>query len=721
MVENWTNFLSTITIPPSLWIPIPKQFMNVLSVEREIAGRKLTLETGRMAEQAGGAVLARYGDTVVLAAVTSSEPREDIDFFPLTVEYAERLYAGGRIHTSRFIKREGRPSEAATLTARIIDRSIRPLFPKGMKNEVQVIVTVLSLDNDCQPDILSIIATSAALAISPIPWNGPVGAVRMGLSPDLQTIANPLSGERVTSLLDLTLAGTSQAVAMVEAGAKEITEEQMLGAMQDGHAQIKEVVALIEEFAAKAAKPKFEVVEAEINQELADEIAAYVEQNVASSLLTPDKTSREDAVGEFKKEVMEHFADREGIKEMSDVVEKSVKKVVRDLVLKEKKRVDGRAPDQVRDIWTQVGILPRVHGSALFTRGQTQVLSTVTVGSTSLEQIIDGMEGESTKRYMHHYNFPPYSVGEVRRIGSVGRREIGHGALAERALVPVIPDAIDFPYTIRVVSETLSSNGSSSMGSVCGSTMSLMDAGVPISAPVSGIAMGLISDGDDYVILSDIQGIEDFMGDMDFKVAGTTKGITALQLDLKLSGVSQQILTEALAQAKAGREHILNEMLKTIGQSRTEMSEYAPRVEMIKINPKLIGTVIGPGGKMINQIIDETGAAIDIDDDGSISVSSENAEGLRQAIEWIQRLTKEISVGEVYEGKVVRLMDFGAFVELIPGKDGLVHISELENHRVEKVNDVINVGDVVRVKVIKIDDQGRINLSRKALLSSQEN
>ena len=693
--------------------------MKAIRIEREIAGRKLILETGRMAEQAGGAVVAQYGDTVVLASVCSADPREDIDFFPLTVEYAERLYAGGRIHSSRFIKREGRPSEHATLTARIIDRSIRPLFPSGMTNEVQVIVTVLSLDQDCQPDILGTIATSAALAISDIPWAGPIGAVRMGLTADGQHLVNPTESERVTSLLDLTLSGTNQAVSMVEAGAKEITEEQMLSAMQAGHQQIQEIVSMIEEFASQAAKPKFEFVAAELDPQLEAEIAEYVKANAASSLLTPDKTSREDAVGEFKQEVLAKFEERAGKKEMSAAIEKAVKQVVRGLVLRDKTRVDGRKPDQVRDIWTQVGLLPRTHGSALFTRGQTQVLSIVTLGSTSMEQIIDGMEGESTKRYLHHYNFPPYSVGEVRRIGSVSRREIGQGALAERALIPVIPSDVDFPYAIRVVSETLSSNGSSSMGSVCGSTMSLMDAGVPISAPVSGIAMGLISDGDDYVILSDIQGIEDFMGDMDFKVAGTEKGITALQLDLKLSGVSQKILTEALAQAKEGRQHILREMLKTINQPG-EMSQYAPRVEMIKINPKLIGAVIGPGGKMINQIIDETGAAIDIDDDGSVAVSSDNPEGLRRAIEWIQSLTKEIQVGEVYNGKVVRIMDFGAFVELVPGKDGLVHISELENSRVEKVTDVINVGDQVKVKVIKIDDQGRVNLSRKALLNQEE-
>lgn len=694
--------------------------MKVIQVEREIAGRKLTLETGRVAEQAGGAVLARYGETVVLATVCSAEPRQDVDFFPLTVEYAERLYAGGRIHSSRFIKREGRPSENATLTARIIDRSIRPLFPKDMTNEVQVILTVLSFDPDCEPDILSVIATSAALSISSIPWNGPIGAVRMGLNADGMTIVNPTQTERQTSLLDLTLSGTAKAVAMVEAGAKEISEEQMLEALQAGHEQIKEIVSMVEEFAAQAAKPKFTYESVKLDAKLEQEITEYVKEHVAANLLTPDKTSREDAVGEFKAEVLAKFEDRAGKKEMSAAIEKAVKQMVRSLVLKDKKRVDGRVPTQVRDIWTQVGVLPRVHGSALFTRGQTQVLSTVTLGSTSMEQIIDGMEGESTKRYIHHYNFPPYSVGEVRRIGSVGRREIGHGALAERALVPVIPNDIDFPYTIRVVSETLSSNGSSSMGSVCGSTMSLMDAGVPISAPVSGIAMGLISDGDDYVILSDIQGIEDFMGDMDFKVAGTPKGITALQLDLKLTGVSQQILTEALAQAKEGRAHILDEMMKTINTPRQEMSQYAPRVEMIKINPKLIGVVIGPGGKMINQIIDETGAAIDIDDDGSVSVSSDNPEGLKRAIEWIQSLTKEITVGEEYNGKVVRIMDFGAFVELVPGKDGLVHISELDNSRVEKVTDVVKVGDKVRVKVIKIDDQGRINLSRKALLNSDE-
>ncbi len=686
-----------------------------IRVETDIAGRKLSLETGRVAEQAGGAVLAQYGDTVVLASVCSAEGRDDIDFFPLTVEYAERLYAGGRISTSRFIKREGRPSEGATLSARIIDRSIRPYFPKDFFNEVQVIVTVLSIDEQNDPDILSIIATSAALAISDIPWKGPIGAVRMGYSPDKQYIVNPSNQDKDTSLLELTLSGSNAAVSMIEAGAQEITEEEMLEAMAQGHHQIQQVVKLIEEFVTKAGKPKFTYESKGVDDELAAEITKYVDANIGTSLLTPDKMSREDAVSDFTKEVFAQFADRATNREMADVVDKAIKKQIRTMILAKKVRVDGRKPTEVRPIWTQVGVLPRTHGSALFTRGQTQVLSVATLASTSLAQTIDGMFGESTKRYMHHYNFPPYSVGEVRRIGSVGRREIGHGALAERALVPVIPSEIDFPYAIRVVSETLSSNGSSSMGSVCGSTMSLMNAGVPISAPVSGIAMGLITDGNDYVILSDIQGIEDFMGDMDFKVAGTAKGITALQLDLKITGISQQILQEALAQSKEGRAHILGEMLKTISQT-SQMSEYAPRVEMIKINPKLIGVVIGPGGKMINKIIDETGAQIDISDDGSVAVSSEKPEGLKKAVEWIKALTLEPEVGQEYAGKVVRLMDFGAFVEIAPGKDGLVHISELENRRVDKVEDVVKVGDAVKVKVIKIDDQGRINLSRKILL-----
>lgn len=693
---------------------------QTITVERQIAGRTLTLETGRMAEQADGAVVARYGDTVVLASVCSAAAREDIDFFPLTVEYSERLYAGGRIHSSRFIKREGRPSEHATLTARIIDRSIRPLFPKGFYNEVQVIITVLSIDNENEPDILSVIAASAALSSSSIPWAGPVGAVRMGLLGQTQVVTNPGLQDRTKSDLDLTLSGTKAAIAMVEAGANQVSEEQMLSAMEAGHDQIKDIVAMIEEFQTKAGKEKYAFETPTIDPELAKEINQYVQDNVATSLLTPDKTSREDAVGEFKAEVLAHFQDRADKKLMSAAVEKAVKNVVRTLVLSEKKRVDGRQLTQVRDIWTQVGLLPRTHGSALFTRGQTQVLSVVTLGSTSMGQIIDGMDGESTKHYLHHYNFPPYSVGEVRRIGSVGRREIGHGALAERALVPVIPSIEDFPYTIRVVSETLSSNGSSSMGSVCGSTMSLMDAGVPILAPVSGIAMGLITDGDQYAILSDIQGLEDFMGDMDFKVAGTAKGITALQLDMKVTGISQQILKEALAQAKEGRAHILGEMMKTITESRSDLSQYAPRVQMIKINPKLIGIVIGPGGKMINQIIEETGAQIDIEDDGSVTVASDNADNLNRALEWIQNLTKEIKVDEEYYGKVVKVMDFGAFVELVPGKDGLIHISELEHARVNNVTDVVNEGDMVNVKVIKIDDQGRINLSRKALLPKPE-
>jgi polyribonucleotide nucleotidyltransferase len=636
------------------------------------------------------------------------------------VEYAERLYAGGRIHSSRFIKREGRPSEEATLSARIIDRSIRPYFPKDFFNEVQVIVTVLSIDEQNDPDILAVIATSAALAISDIPWKGPVGAVRMGLSPDGQYIINPQAEQKATSRLELTLSGSETAVSMVEAGAKEITEEEMLEAMAQGHLQIQKVVDLIKQFTEQAGKPKAEYESKGVDADLAAEITQYVNDHIGTSLLTPDKMSREDAVTDFTKEVFAQFAERATNREMSDVVDKAIKKQIRTMILQQKTRVDGRKPTEVRPIWTQAGVLPRTHGSAVFTRGQTQVLSVVTLGSTSMAQIIDGMYGESSKRYIHHYNFPPYSVGEVRRIGSVGRREIGHGALAERALVPVIPNAQDFPYTIRVVSETLSSNGSSSMGSVCGSTLSLMDAGVPISAPVSGVAMGLITDGQDYVILTDIQGIEDFMGDMDFKVAGTSQGITALQLDLKITGISQQILKEALAQAKEGRAHILSKMLETLPATRSELSQYAPRVTMIKINPKLIGTVIGPGGKMINKIIDETGAQIDIDDDGSVSVSSDNPEGLQKAIDWIKALTLEPEVGQEYTGKVVRLMDFGAFVEIAPGKDGLVHISELENRRVDKVEDVVKVGDEVRVKVIKIDDQGRINLSRKALLPASQ-
>jgi polyribonucleotide nucleotidyltransferase len=693
--------------------------MNVITLEQEIGGRKLSLETGRVAEQAGGAVLARYGDTVVLATVCSSEARDDIDFFPLTVEYAERLYAGGRIHTSRFIKREGRPSEGATLAARVIDRSIRPFFPKDFYNEVQVIVTVLSIDGENDADILAVIATSAAIAISDIPWKGPVGAVRMGFSKSGEYMVNPGSAAQASSRLELTLSGSVDAVSMVEAGAQEITEDEMLEAMNLGHGQIQSIVSLIEQFVEKAGKPKFAYETKQMDVSLEAEIATYVEEHIGTSLLTPDKMSREDAVSDFSKEVFAQFSDRSTKKEMAGVVYKMVKKLVRQQILEKKTRVDGRQLTEVRPIWSQVGVLPRTHGSALFTRGQTQVLSVVTLGSTSLEQIIDGMYGESTKRYIHHYNFPPFSVGEVKRIGSVGRREIGHGALAERALVPVIPSVEEFPYMMRVVSETLSSNGSSSMASVCGSTLSLMDAGVPIKAPVSGIAMGLITDGDSYVILSDIQGIEDFMGDMDFKITGTEQGITALQLDAKITGISAQILREALYQAREGRMHILGKMMETLQEVRIEMSQFAPRVEMIKINPKLIGLVIGPGGKMINQIIADTGAQIDIEDDGSVSVSSDNPDGLRRAIESIRSLTQEIEVGQEFTGKVVKIMDFGAFVELTPGKDGMVHISELDFNRVEKVTDVLNMGDMVRVKVMKIDDQGRINLSRKALLTRE--
>ncbi|NLT94682.1 MAG: polyribonucleotide nucleotidyltransferase [Clostridia bacterium] len=700
---------------------------NVLRKSLEVGGRLLTLETGRMAKQAGGAIFAQYGDTAVLTTATASkEPREGIDFFPLTVDYEERLYAVGKI-PGGFIKREGRPSEKAVLSSRLIDRPIRPLFPKGYRNDVHIVATVLSVDQDNPPDTLAIIGASCALHISHIPFQGPIGAVTMGLVDD-QLIVNPNVEQATKSRLHLVVAGTKDAVMMVEAGAHEVPEEIILEAIMEGHKEIIKIVNFIEEFRQEAlelglAKEKIEPVIEEIPQEIEDDVRAFAEEKLLAAVQTKEKHEREENIQKVKDETLEYFAEKypEQIKEVKTVLDNLLKEIVRKLITVDKIRPDGRALDEVRPISCEVGILPRTHGSGLFTRGQTQILSVVTLGAIGEEQIIDGLGLEESKRYMHYYNFPPYSVGEARPMRGPGRREIGHGALAERALEPMIPSEDEFPYTIRIVSEALESNGSTSMGSVCGSTLSLMDAGVPIKKPVSGVAMGLIKHGDDFSILTDIQGIEDALGDMDFKVAGTKDGVTAIQMDIKIPGISREILKEALEQARRGRLFIMEKMLEVIPEPRKELSPYAPRIITTTVDPDKIRDIIGPGGKTIKKIIDETGVKIDIEDDGRVFIASVDVKAAEKAIKIIESLTKEVEAGQIYLGKVVRITNFGAFVEILPGKEGLVHISQLALERVEKVEDVVQVGDEIMVKVTEIDRQGRINLSRKELLKEQSN
>ena len=695
-----------------------------------VGGRKLTFETGAIARQAGGAIYLRYGDTVVSAfATASAEPREGIDFFPLTVDYDERFYAVGKI-PGGFIKREGRPSEKATLTARLIDRPIRPLFPEGFRNDVQVAAMVMSVDQDCAPDVTAINAASAALTISDIPFDGPIGAVTVGLV-DGEFVINPTVKQSEVSLMHLTVAGTKDAVMMVEAGALEVPEEQMLEAIMFGHEEVKKIASFIEEFREEAlklglAKAKREVIVTPIPEELETKVKEWAYDKLDKAIRTEDKLAREEAVEQVKQEALEHFAEEfpEQLDDVAKVLDKLVHYIVRRLITVEHIRPDGRAMDEIRPITIEVGRLPRVHGSALFTRGQTQVLNVTTLGAVGDEQIIDGLGLEESKRYMHHYNFPPYSVGEVRPMRGPGRREIGHGALAERALLPVIPSEEEFPYTLRLVSEVLESNGSTSMASVCGSTLSLMDAGVPIKAPVAGIAMGLIKEDGKYAILTDIQGIEDHDGDMDFKVAGTAKGITALQMDIKIKGVDREILDQALKQAKKGREFILAKMLEAIPEPRKSLSPYAPRIITLNIHPDKIRDVIGQGGKIIKKIIEETGAKIDIEDDGKVFIYATNSEAGEKAAEIIRTLTQDVQIGQIYKGKVVKIMDFGAFVEIIPGvlglpgKDGLVHISQLDVGRVARVEDVVRIGDEIMVKATGIDKQGRLNLSRKEALKA---
>ncbi|WP_288189857.1 polyribonucleotide nucleotidyltransferase [uncultured Veillonella sp.] len=684
--------------------------------QMELAGRTLTIETGELAKQASGAALVRYGDTVVLVTATGSKEAKDIDFFPLTVDYEEKMYAVGRI-PGGFVKREGRPPETAILHSRLIDRPIRPLFDKGCRNEVHVVATVLSVDQDNAPEICGMIGASAALAISDIPWAGPIAGVRMGRV-NGEFVVNPTVAQLEESDLNVVVAGTKDAILMVEGGAQEVPEEVLLEVIMTAHEEIKRIVAFQEDMVTKVGKEKRVFPVHEIDEEVSKAVHEYAHDALDKAVRCADKQQRDAQQEAVFAEVLAHFEEiyPEQMQDVSMTLEKMVKEIVRHMITVEKIRPDGRKLDEVRPISVRVGVLPRTHGSGLFTRGQTQVLNICTLAPLSEKQTIDGIGIETEKRYIHHYNFPSYSVGETKSSRGPGRREIGHGALAERALVPVIPSEEEFPYALRLVSEVLESNGSSSMASVCGSTLSLMDAGVPIKAPVAGVAMGLVTQGEHYTILTDIQGMEDALGDMDFKVAGTTKGVTAIQMDIKISGLSREILSEALQQAHKGRMHIMGKMMEVIDAPRGEMSQWAPRIITIHIDPDKIRDVIGQGGKVIRGIIEETGTKIDIEDDGTVYIASVEAAGANRAIEIITSLTKEPEVGEVYMGKVTRLMNFGAFVEILPGKEGLVHISKLAKERVEKVEDVVNVGDEIMVKVIEIDKQGRINLSRKDCL-----
>ena len=704
---------------------------HVKSVSLEVAGRTLTIETGLIAEQAHGAVTVRYGDTMLLGTVVGEQQaKEHVDFFPLTIDYEERMYAAGKI-PGGFIKREGRPTEAAILAARLTDRPLRPLFPKGYRAEIQVVNTVLSADQENNPDILSIIGASAALAISPIPFDGPVAAVRLGLI-DGQIIVNPTFEQLEETDLDAVVAGTANAIMMVEGEAKEIDEQTLLDGFAIAHEEIKRIVGMQNDLAAQLGVEKWEYTPPAKDEALYTAVSDALGGRLREAVRNPDKVVRLEGTSQLKNEIIaaltsaqEGETPRFSAKDVGETFESLLKSEVRSGIIQEGLRPDGRTPEEIRPIWSMVGYLPRAHGSAIFTRGQTQALTVVTLGSTAEEQRLDSISPETTKRYIHHYNFPPYSVGEVRRMRGPGRREQGHGALAERALINVIPDTDVFPYTLRLVSDILSSNGSTSMASVCGSTLALMDAGVPIKAPVAGVAMGLITDGSSadagYTILTDIQGMEDALGDMDFKVAGTEAGITAIQMDIKVQGITQEVLSRALEQAHAGRLHILGKMLESLAAPRTELSRLAPRVERIKINPEKIGAVIGPGGKMIRSIQEETGTKIDISDDGTVSVSSADPAGTEAAVLRIKGLTQDIRIerGEKYTGKVVTIMPFGAFVELVPGKDGLVHISELSEDpavRVNRVEDVVNIGDEITVMVTDIDPQGKIRLSRQAVL-----
>jgi polyribonucleotide nucleotidyltransferase len=683
----------------------------------EVAGKRLSFEMGRVAEQANGAVIIRQGDTVVLStAVMSKEPREGIDFFPLTCDYEEKLYAAGKI-PGAFMRREGRPSETAILASRLTDRPLRPLFPEGFRLDVQVISTVLSVDQENDPTILSINGASAALVISDIPFQGPVGAVRMGYL-DGQVVVNPAMSRMGDSELDLVVAGTADAILMVEAGAKGVSEQVVLDALAKAHEEIKRICAAQLELQHQVGVEKREWIPSTYPEQMLEIVGEYLALRLDQVLYSPNKHTREAALDDLRTKTIVELGERfpEHVEILGKLFDKALKDRVRERIVEEGVRVDGRGLKDVRQITVEVGVLPRTHGSGLFTRGQTQALTIATLGSMQDKQKLDGLTAEEFKRYMHHYNFPPYSVGEARPQRGPGRREIGHGALAERALLPVVPPVEDFPYTIRLVSEILSSNGSTSMASVCGSTLALMDAGVPIKAPVAGIAMGLVTREGKFAVLTDIQGVEDMLGDMDFKVAGTRDGITALQMDIKVKGLTHEILAQALEQAREARLFVLDKMLAVLPKPRTEMSNYAPRITTILINPDKIRDIIGPGGKMIRKITEETGAQIDVEDDGRVFIAAVDQEAGKKAIDWIKSLTDEVDVGKIYRGKVVRIMPFGAFVEVLPNQDGLVHISKLTDHRVERVEEVVNVGDEIVVKAVEVDSQGRLNLSRQAAI-----
>ncbi|NLW21512.1 MAG: polyribonucleotide nucleotidyltransferase [Clostridiales bacterium] len=682
----------------------------------EFAGRPLSFEFGRYAEQSAGSVLVRYGDTAILVnATVSDKAREGVDFFPLSVDFEEKHYSVGKI-PGGFIKREGRPTEKAVLTCRLIDRPLRPLFPHGMRNDVQIVATALSVDTNNPPEIPAMLGSSIALAVSQIPWAGPTGSVMVGRV-NREFILNPDEDQRAQSDLHLVVSGTKDAIMMVEAAAHELSEEVMLEAILFAHEAIKELVAFQEQIISEIGKPKVDFPRVTTGDDVAQAVRAYALEKAEYVFATYDRAERHAREEQVKAEVKEHFAQTfEGREaEVSEALYDLNKEVMRRKILEDGVRPDGRSEEEIRKIWCEVGLLPRTHGSAVFTRGQTQALTVTTLGSLRDAQILDGLSNEDSKRYIHHYNMPPYATGEAGRMRSPGRREIGHGALAERALEPVIPSEDEFPYALRLVSEVLSSNGSSSMASVCGSTLSLMDAGIAIKAPVAGIAMGLIKDeaSGKVAVLSDIQGLEDFLGDMDFKVAGTMNGITAIQMDIKIKGIDRTVLQRALEQALRGRLHILGEMLKVLPEPRKQLSKYAPKIITFFINPDKIREVIGPGGKMINKIIADTGVKIDIEDDGRVAIATPDEEAAAKARRIIEGIAKDVEVGEVYEGKVVRILStMGAFIELLPGKDGLLHISKLANERVEKVEDVLNIGDAVEVKVSEIDAQGRINLLR---------
>lgn len=695
------------------------QEKQVFSID--LAGRPLVIETGQLAKQANGAVLVRYGDTVVLSTATASKEPKNVSFFPLTVNYEERLYAVGKI-PGGFIKREGRPSEKAILASRLIDRPIRPLFADGFRNEVQVISMVVSVDQDCSSEIAAMIGSSLALSISDIPFEGPIAGVIVGRI-NGEFVINPSVEQAEQSDIHLVVAGTKDAINMVEAGADEVPEEVMLEAIMFGHNEIKRLIAFQEEVVQAVGKEKLAVNLYEVDASLEEEVRQMAEADMVAAIQVHEKHAREEAINEVKKRIIAHYEENEATSEtlgqVSEILYKIVKGEVRRLITVEKVRPDGRKVDEIRPLASQIGILPRTHGSGLFTRGQTQALSICTLGALGDVQILDGLGIEESKRFMHHYNFPSFSVGETGPLRGPGRREIGHGALGERALEAVLPSEKDFPYTVRLVSEVLESNGSTSQASICASTLAMMDAGVPIKAPVAGIAMGLVKSGEHYTVLTDIQGMEDHLGDMDFKVAGTAKGVTALQMDIKIEGLSREILEEALQQAKLGRMQILEHMLSIINEPRTQLSQYAPKILTMKINPDKIRDVIGPSGKQINKIIEETGVKIDIEQDGTVFIASTNEEMNQKAKKIIEDIVREVEIGQIYLGKVKRIEKFGAFVELFSGKDGLVHISELAEERVPKVEDVVAIGDEVLVKVIEIDKQGRVNLSRKVLLKEQ--